>query len=114
MIATVLTSWLTPAGEEGFVRFRVALLLLSTFAQEEGIFDYAPELRVPLKKAILDFFQACYWESEKPDVLVVFERALLVRTTEGRKLKIKLQSSLHRCFCVVSVSSSTAVSEGGC
>lgn len=114
MIVTVLTSWLTPAGEEGFVRFRVALLLLSTFAQEEAIFDCAPELRIPLKNAILDFFQACCWESEKPDVLVVFEKALLVRMTEWHKLKIKLQSNLHLCFCLVSVSSSTAVSEGGC
>jgi hypothetical protein len=95
MIATLLNSWLKPASEEAFVRFRVALLLLSTFAQDEDIFDYAPELRIPLQKAIMDFFQACSWESEKPDVLVIFERALLVRMTGWHKATITVENQIE-------------------
>ena len=78
MIAPMLSSWLKPAGEQAFVRFRVALLLMTTFAQEDAIFDAAPELRTSLLAAIIDFFQACSSESDTPELLSIFEKALMV------------------------------------
>lgn len=78
MIAPMLLSWLKPACQESFVRFRVVLLLISAFAQEVAIFEKAPILLVPLRDAILNFFQGCSWESDKPELFCLFERALLV------------------------------------
>ena len=94
MIVTVLDSWLLKPAEGlvagALVRFRVALLLISSFAQQEAIFEHAPELRMPLQNAILEFFQSCSWESDKSDLLATFERALMVRKFCGVVLGLLL------------------------
>jgi hypothetical protein len=79
MMIPNLKTWLNVPRMEKIVHFRVALLIISIFAQNEQIFNIVPDLMTEMVASVITFLGLCTWEHEKPELFLIFEHPLTVR-----------------------------------